>query len=90
MRYRQQPLNTYNVWQKDGESDGFLIKIKIEDENIEKNYTLPTHPLGRVPVRIQILDSSVPTGYPGVIFKDREKIVLYFTCEPATILLRIE
>lgn len=90
MRLRQEPITNFNVWHKDGESEGYLIKIKIESSHVEKNLTLPSHPLGRAPLRIQILDSDVPRCYPAVIFKDREKIVLYFVDEPGTVLLRIE
>lgn len=85
-----EPLAQLNKWYPDGETYGWLIRIKIEDKDLETNVILPPLTMGRIPLKVQIVDSEKPTPQMGTVTKTREKLILYFVGEPGHITIRIE
>lgn len=85
---RKQQLQVLNRWEADGSEDGYLIKLKFEDEHIEKNRELPPHPLGRLPIGIEVVESDAPALF-SVLTKSKEMITIYWVAEPATVTMRI-
>jgi hypothetical protein len=76
-----------NQWVKDGTTEGYLIEYNIQEA--AKNYPLPIHPLGRVPVKIYKVWANIAVDF-AVVSADENQIVLAFDHSPGNIRIRIE
>lgn len=79
--------NVQDRWIKDGDTDGYIIEVNIQVA--DKQLALPAHPLGRVPVRIQILWKDTFTDFCVERMTENEIILSWFDA-PANVRLRIE
>lgn len=79
--------NIQNTWVKDGDTDGYIIEVNIQEK--DKNLALPAHPLGRVPVRIQKIYADAFVDFAVERLTENE-IIMQWSAAPVNVRLRIE